>query len=77
MIAKLFLLDYPNFKESHNLIAIELHNHQALYTDPKEVQQFNFSGNIDRGGNTSMFSTLEEKTCFCIFHKELQEYYIL
>lgn len=75
MIAKLFLLDYPHFKESHNLIAIliaiELHTHQALYTDPKAVQQFNFSGNIDRGGNTSMFSTLEEKTCFCIFHKEL------
>lgn len=64
-------------KKKHNLIVIELHTQQALDTDPKAVQKFNFSGNLDCGGNISTFFTLEEKKRFWIFLKELYKYYIL
>ena len=42
------------------MIAIDLSKKQALDGDPKAVQQINFTGNLDRGGNTSMFFITEE-----------------
>ena len=42
------LLVYPYFKKYYKLIAIELSKPQKLDADRKAIQQFNFSGNLDR-----------------------------
>ena len=42
------------------LIVIDLSKQQALDVDLKAIQQINFTGNIDREGNTSMFFTIKE-----------------
>ena len=54
------LLDYSYFKESYKLIAIDLSKQQELDVDPRAVQQINFTANLDRGGNTTMFFIIEE-----------------
>ena len=36
------------------MIAIDLSNQKALDTDPKAIQQINFTGNLDQAGNTTM-----------------------
>ena len=45
-----YLLDYPYFKESYKMVAIDLSKQQALDADPKAIQQINFTVNLDRGG---------------------------
>ena len=47
------LLDYIYSKKYYKMIAIDLTKQQALYTDPKEIQQINFTGNIIRKNNGS------------------------
>ena len=42
------------------MITIDLSKQQALDADPKAIQQINFTGNLDREGNTSFYFTLEE-----------------
>ena len=42
------------------MIAIELSEQQALVTDPKAIQQINFTANLDRTENTTMFFIIEE-----------------
>ena len=42
------------------MIAIDLSKRQALYVDPKTIQQTNFTGNIDRNRNTTVFFIIEE-----------------
>ena len=42
------------------MIAIDLSKQQALDADPKAVQQINFTGNLERDGNTKMFFIIEE-----------------
>ena len=42
------------------MIAIHLSEQQALDADPKAIQQINFTANLDREGNTSMFFIIEE-----------------
>ena len=42
------------------MIAIDLSKQQALHADPRAIQQINFTGNLDRDGNTIMFFTIEE-----------------
>ena len=42
------------------MIAIELSKQQALDAEPKTIQQINFTGNLDREGNTTMFFFIEE-----------------
>ena len=54
------LLDYSYFKESCKLIAIDLSKQQELDVDPRAIQQINFTANLDRGGNTTMFFIIEE-----------------
>ena len=54
------MLDYPCFKESYKLITIDLSKQQKLDADPKAIQQINFSGNLDRGGNTQMFFIIDK-----------------
>ena len=54
------LLDYSYFKDHYKMSAIDLSKQQALDEDPTAIQQINFTGNLDRGGNTTMFFIIEE-----------------
>ena len=54
------LLDYPYFKSHYKMIEIDLSKQQALDADPRAIQQINFSANLDRAGNTTMFFIIEE-----------------
>ena len=54
------LLDYNYFKKYFQMIAINLSNQQALDADPKAIQPINFTGNLDRVGQTAMFFIIEE-----------------
>ena len=54
------LLDYPYFKDSYKMIAIELNKHQALDVYPTAIQQINFTTNPGRGGNAGIYFILEE-----------------
>ena len=54
------LLYYIYFKNYCKMIAIYLSKQQALDADPKAMQQINFTGNLDRAGNKTMFFIIEE-----------------
>ena len=55
-----FLLDDSYFKDNYKMIAIDLSKQQALDVDPRAIQQINFTANLDRAGNTTMFFIIEE-----------------
>ena len=42
------------------MIAIDLSKQQALDADPRAIQQINFTANLDRDKNTTMFFIIEE-----------------
>ena len=42
------------------MIAIDLIKQQALDADSRATQQINFTANLDRAGNTTMFFIIEE-----------------
>ena len=42
------------------MITIGLCKEQVLDTDPRAVQQSNFTANLDRAGDTTMFFIIEE-----------------
>ena len=44
------------------MIAIDLSKQQSLDADPRAIQQTNFTVNLDRAGNTTMFFIIEEAT---------------
>ena len=48
------------FKNYYMMIAIDLSKKQALSADPKTMQQINFTGNLERGGQTTMYIIIEE-----------------
>ena len=54
------LLDYPYFKENYEMIAIDLNRQNELDADPRALQQINFTANLDRAGNTTIFFIIEE-----------------
>ena len=54
------LLDYTYFKDHYKMIAIDLSKQQVLDADPRAIQQINFTANLDRDGNTTMFFIIEE-----------------
>ena len=54
------LLDYPYFKDTYKMIAVDLSKQQALDADPRAVQQINFTANLDRAGNIRVYFILEE-----------------
>ena len=59
------------------MIAIGLSRKHALDADPKAIQQINFTGNLDRDGNTAMFFFIGKgKELFKTFQKEPWEYCI-
>ena len=54
------LLDYSYFADTYKMIAVDLSKQQVLDTDPRAIQQINFTANLDRAGNTSVYFLLEE-----------------
>ena len=42
------------------MIAVDLRKQQSLDVNPKAIQQINFTGNLDRPGNTRFYFILEE-----------------
>ena len=42
------------------MIPVDLSKQQALDTDPRAIQQINFTANPDRAGNTRVYLILEE-----------------
>ena len=54
------LLDYPHFKENYKMIVIDLTRQNELDADPRTIQQINFTANLDRAGNTTIFFIIEE-----------------
>ena len=53
-------LDYTYFKENYKMIVIDLTKQEELDADPRAIQQINFTANLDRTGNTTMFFIIEE-----------------
>ena len=54
------LLDYPYFKDSYKMIAVDVSKQQVLDADTGTIQQINFTANLDRAGNTKIYFILEE-----------------
>ena len=54
------LLDYPYFKDTYKMIAVDLSKQQALDAGPRAIQQINFTANLDRAGNARVYFILEE-----------------
>ena len=54
------LLDYPYFKNYYQMISIDLRKQQVLDTDPRAIQQINFTANLNIAGNTRIYFILEE-----------------
>ena len=42
------------------MIEIDLSKQQALDADPRAIQQINFTANLDRDGNITMFFIIEQ-----------------
>ena len=42
------------------MIAIDLSKQQALDTDPRAIQKINFTANLARAGDTTIYFILEE-----------------
>ena len=55
------LVFYPYFNEHYKMMAIDLSKQEALDADPKAIQQINFTANLDRAVNTTMFSLLKKQ----------------
>ena len=53
------LLDYPYFEDRYKMTAIDLSKQQVLDADPKTILQINFSTNLDRDENTTIFFITE------------------
>ena len=47
------LFDYNYLNKYYKMIATDLSKQKALDSDPKAIQQINFTGNLDRGQNTA------------------------
>ena len=54
------MVDYSCFKQNYKLTAIDLTKQQDLDTDPRAIQQINFTGNLGHVGNTVISFILEE-----------------
>ena len=54
------LLDYSYFEENYKMFAIYLSKQQALDAHPRAIQQINFTANLERAGNKTMFFIIEQ-----------------
>ena len=55
------LLDHPYLKKNYKMIAVDLSRQNELDADPRAIQQINFTANLDRAGNTTIFFIIEEE----------------
>ena len=70
-----YLLEYSHFKNHYKLIAIDLSKQQALDADPREIQQINFTANLNRDGNTTILFIIEEaKETVLDFSQETEKF---
>ena len=46
--------------DTYKMMAVDLSKQQALDSDPRAIQQINFTANLDRAGNTGVYFILEE-----------------
>ena len=67
------LLDYPYFDKFYKLIAIDLSKQRKLDTDPKAIQQINFTGNLEQNNATMLFIIKEVKELELEFSKETEK----
>ena len=56
----MFVRLYIYFKNCYKMISIDLSKQQAFDVDPMAIQQINFTANLDRVGNTTIYFILEE-----------------
>ena len=54
------MLGYTYLKKKYKLIAIDLSKQRALDADPRAIQQINFTENLEREGNITMFFIIEK-----------------
>ena len=54
------LLDYYYFKENYKMIEIDSSKQQALDADSRAIQKINFTANLEKAGNTTIFFIIEE-----------------
>ena len=54
------LLDYSYFKENYKLIPIDLSKQQELDADPTAIQQINFTANLERAKDATMFFIIDQ-----------------
>lgn len=54
-----WLLDYAPLKESYKMIETDLSKQQALNVDQKQMQQIDFTPNLDWPGQTFIFFIYE------------------
>ena len=54
------LVDYNYLKNYYSMIAIDLSKQQALSTNPKAIQQINFTGNLDQAAGAAMLFIIKE-----------------
>ena len=53
------LLDYPYFKDSYKMIAVDLSKQNELGAMPRATRQINFTANLDRACDTRIYFILE------------------
>ena len=54
------LLDYSYFVDTYKMMAVDLSKQQALDSDPRAIRQINFTANLERAGNITVYFILEE-----------------
>ena len=54
------LFHYSYFNNHHKMITIDLSKQQIFDADPRAIKQINFTANLDRADNTTMFFIIEE-----------------
>ena len=54
------LLDYSYVNKNYKMIAIDLSKQLVLDASPRATQQINFTVNLDRDENTTMFFIIED-----------------
>ena len=64
------LLDYSYFVDSYRMIAVDLSKQQALDTDPRAIQQINFTANLEQEIQESTLFSKKQKKLFQTSHKE-------
>ena len=69
------ILDFIYFKEHYNVIAIDLSKQQKLDTDPKAIQQINFTQNLEK--NATIFFIIKElkETVLGFWKETVKKYY--